>query len=774
MILMAHYTLRLTTTQLTEGTRMDPTEGETPRKAPPGETKWTPETRDKPLNSIYRGLRRGFSPVNSYYKALKKGLNEGRINQERVTNKQASESEFKFESRTIRAYNEIIFSDSVQLMVKELGKDADVYAYQLVEYLFNSHPDYAGSDKKLTLDDKLLSQAEKMPVYRWLENVASLYILDKNSPLHGKLVILGLAVLDDDLGRELAREGFVNALKNSLVEKNFDSLLTPDAKKTWESIFGQHDTVRTLSDDPASATELDILGRKVFARGLVERILQIKHEEVPENGSFMIHIHGPWGSGKTSILNFMQHQLEEESHELDEANENVDEKGKEKEKRRQKWIVVRFNAWQNQRSGPSWWSLMDAVFKSGIRRLWKIAWWRCIPIFLWENIWRVWKGRSPIFWVLTVLAIVIGVTIYYNLFNVGTLISQNGSSTVAILTIIISLLTGLGAISTSLVPGSARAADQFVELSSDPMQRISGHFNRLIGMMGYPIAIFIDDLDRCNYTYTVEILERIQTLFRQAGVFFVVTADGQWLYSSYQKVYENFKPEIDEPGRPLGHLFLAKTFQLSIPLPRLSSDLQNQYWEYLLETNGKNKIDKSLDDAKKAAQDEFRGLSDQAILEKTEEKSDNPIQKQARKEVAVTELAKKKRKPHLEQFLKPYAKFLEPNPRAMKRLINTYSLMRDICILEEVKMDRQKLALWTILSMRWPLLSQYLERKPEKISFIMQNKKPRDKELDENMKKLFSNKDVIMIVQGLEAGGPLDADAIRNLTAHGSNVQVHN
>ena len=109
------------------------------------------------------------------------------------------------------------------------------------------------------------------------------------------------------------------------------------------------------------------------------------------------------------------------------------------------------------------------------------------------------------------------------------------------------------------------------------MQQISRHFERLVFMMKQPIAVFVDDLDRCNDSYTVEFLERIQTLFREAGVFYVIAADRRWLFSSYKRAYDSFKNDIDEPGRPLSHLFLEKTFQLSVNLPRLSPELQRQY-----------------------------------------------------------------------------------------------------------------------------------------------------------------------------------------------------
>jgi len=49
------------------------------------------------------------------------------------------------------------------------------------------------------------------------------------------------------------------------------------------------------------------------------------------------------------------------------------------------------------------------------------------------------------------------------------------------------------------------------------------------------------------------------------------------------------------------------------------------------------------------------------------------------------------------------------------RLINAYSIARDVRLLEGRKVERKKLALWTILRMRWPILAQYLEKDPDKV-----------------------------------------------------------
>jgi hypothetical protein len=59
--------------------------------------------------------------------------------------------------------------------------------------------------------------------------------------------------------------------------------------------------------------------------------------------------------------------------------------------------------------------------------------------------------------------------------------------------------------------------------------------------------------------------------------------------------------------------------------------------------------------------------------------------------------------------LMPFAHLLEPNPRAMKRLVNACNVNRVLSTLAYVDIKTEPLILWTILSMRWPRLAEYLK-----------------------------------------------------------------
>src|SRR6185436_6719468 len=95
---------------------------------------------------------------------------------------------------------------------------------------------------------------------------------------------------------------------------------------------------------------------------------------------------------------------------------------------------------------------------------------------------------------------------------------------------------------------SRSGAEDFIRQASDPMNKLQGRFCSLVRSIHKPVAVFVDDLDRCRAPYVVELLEGIQTVLREPPVTFVVAADRHWLYDCYQEVY----PEHDRNGRDPG------------------------------------------------------------------------------------------------------------------------------------------------------------------------------------------------------------------------------
>jgi len=242
--------------------------------------------------------------------------------------------------------------------------------------------------------------------------------------------------------------------------------------------------------------------------------------------------------------------------------------------------------------------------------------------------------------------------------------------------------------------------------------------------LSYPVAIFIDDLDRCKATYVVELLEGIQTLFKAVPVTYVVAADREWITQSFALQYDGFCSAVGEPGRPLGHLFLEKTFQLSAPVPALTADIRSTYLEQLLRASSENgDVDVDVDQARREAHKHFQTLmSREDIDEELRQSSGSAVEHQAAAEAAVLRLAEPELEEQTEHMLQSFAPLLEPNPRSMKRLVNAFGISSAVEILRRTAMNdangstpvsTEEPALWTILDLRWPLLGDYVARHPD-------------------------------------------------------------
>lgn len=317
---------------------------------------------------------------------------------------------------------------------------------------------------------------------------------------------------------------------------------------------------------------------------------------------------------------------------------------------------------------------------------------------------------------------------------------------------------------------SARGARAYMQQARDPMQAAKEHFAQLIDWLHYPVAVFVDDLDRCKGENVVELLEGIQTLLREVPVTYVVAADREWLSESYADEYEAFSSLGNEPGRPFGYRFLEKTFQISAPIPTVSATTLRSFWGDLIQPgdlDGKT----SLAVEREHAREDFEGLGAvEATRMLKEDPGSDPIVRQARAEAVAMKHASPAAQEETEHALRPFADLLEPNPRALKRLVNAYGVTRDIEILAgrnlECDEDEQQLtALWTVVELRWPELAKHLARHPAHVEHV--GKRPVSFEIPRELRSLFNDRDVKKVVAG-DADGidiELDAEAIEKCTA---------
>jgi hypothetical protein len=469
-------------------------------------------------------------------------------------------------------------------------------------------------------------------------------------------------------------------------------------------------TIRKLETAPFysdHAARRDLLNRKAVAETVATMIENVWDDDAKEENidrTFIVHLHGRWGSGKTSILNFLKEAL------LSRNSERTLSKGRlAKSSSGPSWIIIDYNAWRNQALGPAWWTLMETVYRQARQQLGGWLKWDGIRLILWDRWWRIRSSYAP-YALAAALAVTFGLLLIWiwqtYLFGQGKPWFIDGLKLIAS---VVGLIVTVFAFGHSYPIGSARTAKSYLELSRDPLNPLIKRYGDLVEDIDRPVAVFIDDLDRCNAPFVVELLQTIQTLFRHARVLYVVAADRDWVCASYQQMYERFNEKIGEPGKSLGHLFVEKVFQLSVEVPRLSEMERNQYWDELIKSKlaSEPEIDKSVvDDAVREIE---HAETESKIIEVVERYRDNPnvaeiIAARAFRQMQSAPLQKER-----EHFLSAYAALIEPNPRAMKRLLNAYGFRRGFDIQSRHRSDPDALVRWTILENRWPVLADYLE-----------------------------------------------------------------
>lgn len=582
------------------------------------------------------------------------------------------------------------FSESVIAARKELGPAAQVTASAIVQVLQREHSAYGSrSFGSVALDAEAGS---RRATDEWLVAARRLYDLTavaatRHKVVDGTLVILALADLDGSLAEQLNRTPFLYYLQS-------EAEVQPERDVS--------DRTEWSSDSPATT---DLLGRAGLAAALVERISRIANTGPFPRESFLVHVDGPWGAGKSSLFNFLEQRL-----------------------RPAGFLVVPVNAWREQRVGVQWWTLLSALQRAvardarGLRRA------------------KVWAqglaDRIRARWVtfgvamLVLVGIVAGVLAGLNL----TEGAEAADAALKIISLVSAVSAALVAAVRYLIPGSKKTAEQLIENSENPTRQVGQLFARTLSRSPRPVVFLIDDLDRCDAEYVVDFLEVVQTLVRTAptfldrrrpsrrrkpivGPFGFIAADGRWIRASYEKRFAGFETTT-APGRPLGYLFLEKIFQLHVLLPVVTPAARDAYFGSLLTPGapvGRTEADDALirqaQDAVKGARNERELLSAGRMAQQIGSAPDR-IRLLGETAARFSEPAIEHAATHL---LTRFADLIDPNPRSMRLFVNTYGVLRSLRAIEEVLVPSEPLALWTVVEVRWPQLADFLREHPDTV-----------------------------------------------------------
>ena len=411
------------------------------------------------------------------------------------------------------------------------------------------------------------------------------------------------------------------------------------------------------------------------------------------------------------------------------------------------WTVITFDAWQYQRLSPPWWWLMSAIDKQIKARSRAVSRWRRVRyrmLVAWERM----RCLAP-----DLALVLAGVAVFVvgweaqgkallHLFK--WLVTAGGG----LLAITAFLSTLRNAVARHLLAQSPRGTTALLR-TTDPMEELLRRYDFLTRSAGTPIAVLIDNLDRCHAEYIVEMLEGIQTLLRHRPhsrrrrrpsapdrplVVFVVAADRSWLCDSYVRVYAEFDSGAREPGRPFGLVFLDKIFEFMLRLPTIPAGVSVAARTDQTRVRPGNPFDgleQELD-----VRRELREL-ERAVAAEHETTNLPPAVPRLRAD-AVERLGDIHRASlhaegdrrfdtngQLEQLLAD----MDPGPAIRRALETAYCVGRATQLLAGHAVDTDsdaiyRLGLWTLIELKWPDLASHLTRSPHDLEHIAKEAVP--------------------------------------------------
>ena len=611
-------------------------------------------------------------------------------------------------------------SRSVRAARRTFETQPEVAAADIVMTLMGLHNYAEGALASVIGQQPREARGERHPVDVWLGRARSGFdsaevLASEKGIVDGELVILGLSQADPALRAALnadpASRAWLDGIRPTLAQE----------RGTEPSI-----------DVPATE---DLLGRDVLAKAIVQHL-----DVIGERGeaSLLIHLDGVWGAGKSSVLGFVKKEMGD------------------------RYLVVDVNAWREQCVGAQWWTLYQALKEAYIARA---PWWR--RWFVRSQLaWDVVQIRRDRLWTYALGVVAAGLF----LGSVAIL----GFDTDVLKTWVAGIATGIAAITglaKFLSPTSPRAAEELMETSTNPMNEVSKLFRRSLERSRQPVVFCIDDLDRCDVGYVIRFLEVVQTLiriwpddhFERRGPYAIVAAEGAWLRRCYQQAYADLADNA-VPGKPLGHRFLEKLFQMHIRLPTIEDDTKRRYYESLLFPQRRRTENGAADAVK--VRDLRRQISSSSSTQDITQLSEDiasvvdPVQRHQLRSEAVEHLTSEQAQTQRLHELMPFGDLLDPNPRTIRLFVNAVSIQTYLRLLEGVAVDRAHLALWAVLEARWPALADHLRDHPEDVGLV--DGAARDGVPDE-LKALLASAEVGAVLRS-ERWQPFDVPSVRACT----------
>ncbi|MEO1398020.1 MAG: P-loop NTPase fold protein, partial [Pseudomonadota bacterium] len=294
-------------------------------------------------------------------------------------------------------------------------------------------------------------------------------------------------------------------------------------------------------------------------------------------------------------------------------------------------------------------------------------------------------------------------------------------------------------------------------------------FQCFIQQFRRPVLVVIDDLDRCDPKFVVDLIRGVQTVLQSPRIVFVLLGDRDWIEQAFVDQNQAMKDIDVGKEHEFGARFVEKAIQLSFVLPDIKPDDRKTFVRNLLRGDalGDDRGEASSDpDA--LTFDPLQGLEEQSratVVEASQGVRSAPdfesrarqtetalaslkaldleaeqlavAEREVRASAALGDATDTSATRAVEEKLVQIGGLLPANPRQITRIINTLSLFQSVASIQHgitpLSEDWEKLARWIILMVEWPKTWFTLSRNPELIDKLQDPKgwptdrQPKDK-----------------------------------------------
>lgn len=523
-----------------------------------------------------------------------------------------------------------------------------------------------------------------------------------------------------------------------------------------------------LADDRPQQRR-DRLGRGALAFAMAHLACRIWEDQQPKKAgegrdaaAFIMHIDAPWGGGKTTFANFLRSILTETDDERERAvlaaelgarvaTEDWPAAGAPAPSGRwprraalvfglphddgpvrAPWIAATFNAWQNEHVLPSWWnfylSVRSQLLEPFPRRYRMLEW-------VEEMVWRV-ASRDTLIRICSLVVLLVALWALSRVVpDIFADSSQNAApkGLLALLLLVlaggsgIQLLLSLRTGTEWLIRAAGQSGDPQVLGAGDPLRQFKEHFRSFCASLRRPILIVIDDLDRCQPTYVVDLMRGLMTVFNSPQIVYLILGDRAWIENCYAQAYVAMIAD-GQDSRTFGGHFAEKSLQLSFLLPSTSKERIDSYVDALLvaeagggaEAARRSEIEAATKAIARRQSGAERDAQVRSAMTKVNAIEDDRLRAAATQLVRDASIIGAALSPatsaEIRHHLQDLHALMPNNPRQIKRVINMVALYQASALAvlgyELGGEGWRRMALWVLLAGGYPAVWRALDADP--------------------------------------------------------------